>query len=284
MNPELILAASLVATFVAWYGCGFIPGIALRGVLRATIVALLCSPGLLIGHGFAVVPGLFALYVQPSIFTLGAMLVVWVIVLGTVFGVPALRNHRTAWPLSGADLFLSALVPKFIIFGLVAALLMAALLESDQRRAPCVTALQYGLFVAGAALNLALCYWATREKKALPFLVPIYFAAPVFLVAGPTVSFLWYGSGALGGHTASGRPRIAAWVAAGVFGVLSVNSMFRTYLAATAASHVTIGGGVAGNAAMAAVFAAVGIAAWWTLRRSARTEADTTASGKTPSK
>ncbi len=283
MNPELILAASLVATFVAWYGCGFIPGIALRGVLRATIVALLCSPGLLIGHGFAVVPGLFALYVQPSSFTLGAMLVVWVIVLGTVFGVPALRNHRTAWPLSGADIFLSALVPKFIFFGLVAALLMAALLESD-RRTPWVTALQYGLFVAGAVLNLALCYWATREKKALPFLVPIYFAAPVFLVAGPTVPFLWYGSGALGGLMAGGRPRIAAWVAAGVFGLLSVNSVFRTYLAATAASHVTIGGGVAGNAAMAAVFAAVGIAVWWTLRRNPRTEADSIASGKTPSK
>jgi len=43
--------------------------------------------------------------------------------------------------------------------------------------------------------------------------------------------------------------------------------MFRVYLAATAPPHVAIGGGVAGNASMAAVFAAVGIVAWWTLRR-----------------
>jgi len=52
--------------------------------------------------------------------------------------------------------------------------------------------------------------------------------------------------------------------------------MFRVYLAATAASHVTIGGGVAGNAAFAAVFANMGIVAWWTLRRPARAESSTT--------
>lgn len=264
---ELILAASLAAAFVAWYGCGLIPGSAPRGILRAAIVAFLCSPGIVIGHGIGVVPSLFALYAQPSIFTLGAMLVVWIVALGIVFGVPALRNHRSAWPPSAADIFLSAHAPKFVFFGIVAALLMRALIFSDARRALWVQALQYGLFFAGAVVNLALCYGATRVKQARPFVAPVYFAAPVFLVAGPTVPFLWYGGGALGGLAASGRSRAASRVALGVFGLLSANALFRAYLAANAPRHVKIEGGVEGSVAMAAVFAAVGLVAWWALRR-----------------
>jgi len=279
MNLELILAASLATTFVAWYGCGPIPGRVPRGMLRATIIALLCSPGILIGHGFAVVPSLFALYAQPSIFTLGAMLVVWIIALGIIFGVPALRNHRNAWPPSNAEVFLTAHAPKFIFFGVLAALLMRALIFSDQRRAPWVVTLQYGLFFVGAVVNLALCYWATHAKQARPFLVPIFFAAPVFVVSGAIVPFLWYGGGALGGLIASGRQRIAAWVAVRVCGLLSANSVFRAYLAANAPSHVKIEGGVAGNAAMAAVFAGVAIVCWWMLRRHARAGSSATPSG-----
>ena len=60
MSPKLIFAASLMATFVAWYICSLIPGRTPRGILRAAFIALLCSPGVLIGHGFAVVPSLFA--------------------------------------------------------------------------------------------------------------------------------------------------------------------------------------------------------------------------------
>jgi hypothetical protein len=279
MNPELVLAASLVTTFVAWYGCGLIPGPVARGLLRTTIIAVLCSPGIIIGHGFAVVPSLVALYLQPSVFTLGAMLVVWIVALGIVFGVPALRNHRGAWPPSSEDVFLSAHAPKFVFFGVIAALLMQALLESDHTSALWVQTLQYGLLFLGAVVNIALCYWATRLKQARPVLAPIYFAAPVFLVAGPVVPFLGYGGGLVGGLTATGRQRIAAWVALGVLALLSANALFRTYLAATTPPHVTIGGGVAGNAAMAAVFAGVGIVAWWTLRRHARGGSSTTTSG-----
>ena len=135
MNPELIFAASLVAAFFAWYVCGLIAGRMPRSILRATFIALFCSPGFIIGHGFAVVPSLFALYVQPSIFTLGPMLIVWVLALGVIFGVPALRNHRNAWPPSAEEIFLRAYAPKFVFFGVVAAVLMLALVYSDQRRA-----------------------------------------------------------------------------------------------------------------------------------------------------
>lgn len=266
MSLEIIFAASLVATFFAWYVCSLIPGRTPRGILRATFIALLCSPGIIVGHGFAVVPNLFALYVQPSIFTLGPMLVVWILALGIIFGVPALRNHRSVWPPSAEDIFLRAYAPKFVFFGVVAALLMLALIYSDHRRALWVLALKYGLFFAGAVVNLTLCYWATRTKQARPFLTPLFFSAPTLLVTAYTVPFMWYGGGAIGGLIGSGRQRIAAWISLGVFALLSANAMFRIYLAATALPHVVIGGGVAGNAAMAALFAGVGILAWWKLR------------------
>ena len=276
MSLELIFAASMVAAFVVWYAFGLMPVRALRCILRATFIALLCSPGIIVGHGFAVVPSLFALYVQPTIFTLGPMLVVWIIALGIIFGIPVLRNHRSAWPPSAEDIFLRAYAPKFVFFGVVVAALMLALIYSDQRRALWVVALKYGLFFAGAVFNLTLCYWATREKQARPFLTPLFFSVPTLLATAPTVPFLWYGGGAIGGLIGSGRQRIAAWISLGVFALLFANAIFRIYLAATAPSHVTIGGGVAGNAAMAAVFAGIGIAAWWALRRRAQTESSTT--------
>lgn len=275
MNLELVFAASLVAAFFAWYVCGPIAGRMPRSILRATFIALFCSPGFIIGHGFAVVPSLFALYVQPSIFTLAPMLVVWIIALGIIFGVPALRNHRSAWPPSAEDIFLRAYAPKFVFFGVVAATLMLALMYTEQRRALWVAALKYGLFFAGAAANLTLCYWATRAKQAKPLLTPLLFSAPALLATAPTVPFMWYGGGAIGGLIGSGRQRIAAWISLGVFALLCAYATFRVYLAATAPPHVTIGGGVAGNAAMAAVYAGVGFVAWWTLRRHARAESST---------
>jgi len=272
MSLELTFAASLVAAFFAWYVCSLIPGRTPRGILRAAFIALLCSPGIIVGHGFAVVPSLFALYVQPSIFTLGPMLVVWLLVLGLILGVPSLRNHHSAWPPSAEDIFLRAYAPKFVFFGIVAAVILLALLYSDKRHALWVVALKYGLFFAGAGVNLTLCYWATRAKQAKPFLTPLFFSTPALLAAAYTVPFMWYGGGAIGGLIGSGRQRIAARVSLGLFALLSANATFRIYQAATAPPHVTIGGGVVGNAAMAAVFAGMGIMAWWKLRRHARGE------------
>lgn len=278
MSLALIFAASLVAAFVVWYACSMIPGRMPRGILRAAFIALFCSPGILIGHGFAVVPSLFALYVQPSIFTLGPMLVVWIIALGIIFGIPVLRNHRSAFPPSAEEIFLKAYAAKFIFFGIIVAALMLALIYAERPHALWMVVLKYGLFFAGAGFNLILCYLATREKQARPFLTPIFFSAPALFVTAPPVPFMWYGGGAIGGLIGCGRQRIAAWVSLGVFALLFANAMFRIYLAATAPSHVVIGGGVVGNAAMAAVFAGIGILAWRALRRHAQTESSTTTS------
>ena len=276
MNLTFIYAASLMATFVAWYLCNIVPARIPRGILRATIIALLCSPGILIGHGLGVAPTLFALYVQPSIFTFGSILIVWTIALGVIFGVPALRNDRSEWPPSAEDIFLRAHIVKFVFFGVVAATCMQAFIFADQRRELWLVALKYGLFFAGAIFNLALCYWATRSKRANPGLTPVLFAAPALLVAAPTLALMWYGGGAIGGLIGDGRQRSACWISLGVFSLLFANSAYRVYAAAVAPAHVTIGGGVAGNAVMAAVFLVLGLAPWLILQRQNRAKANAT--------
>jgi len=272
MSLTLIFAASLLATFALWYVCSVMPGRTLRSIARATIIALLCSPGILVGHGFAIVPSLFALWVQPSIFTLAAMLVVWVIALGVVFGVTALRNHRTPWPPSAEEILLTAYPAKFVFFGFIAAMALRALIFANQQHTVWVIVIKYGLFFGAAVVNMTLCQWATRKKQAKALVTPLAFAVPALLAASPTAPFVWYAGGAIGGLIGSGRRRIAAWVALSVFVYLLANALFRTYLAATAASHVTIQGGVAGNAAMAVVYAVSGIGAWWMLHRHQSTE------------
>ena len=144
---------------------------------------------------------------------------------------------------------------------------MLALLYNDQQRALWVVALKYSLFFAGALTNLTLCYWATREKEVRPFLAPLFYSAPAMFATAPTVPFMWYGGGVIGGLIGSGHQRIAAWISLGVFVPLSAYAIFRIYLAATAQPHVNIGGGVVGNAIMAIVFGGIGILMWIKLRR-----------------
>ncbi len=275
MSLIFIYAASLAVTFVAWYLCLLIPNRPARGVIRAAVIALLCSPGIIVGHGVGVAPTVVALYVQPFIFTYVPILIVWVIALGVIFGVPALRNDRSQWPPSAKDIFLDFYAVKLALIGLVTAMLMYSLIYADQRHDLWVEPLKYMLFFSAAIVNLTLCYGATRTKQAKPLVVPLFFSAPVLLVSPPNVALMWYGGGAIGGLIGSGQQRVAVWIALGVFGLLSFNSTFRIYLAATAQPHVTIGGGIAGNAAMAALFAALAVVPWWMFRRRAQGSAKT---------
>lgn len=270
MILTLIFAASLVATFMLWYVSVVVPAGMPRGILRATIIAFLCSPGILIGHGIGVAPTLFALYFQPSIFTFGSMLIVWAIALGVILGLPALRNDRTEWPPSFEEVLFRAHPVKFALFGVVAATCMHAFLFGNQWRESSIVVLKYGLFFAGAIVNLALCYRTARSKRAGPWVTPAFFAAPSLLVAAPTVAFMWYGGGAIGGLIGAGRLRSACWLSLGVFSLLSANSAYRVYAAAVAPDHVTIGGGIAGNAVMAVVLLILGVMPCATLRHQNR--------------
>ena len=102
---------------------------------------------------------------------------------------------------------------------------------------------------------------------------PVLFAAPALWVASPTLALFWYGGGAIGGLIGDGRQRGASWISLGIFSLLFANSAYRVYAAAVAPAHVTIGGGVAGNAAMAAVFIVLGLGSWLMLRRQNRAKA-----------
>ena len=94
----LIYAASLAAAFVAWYFCLLIPNRWARGLLRAAFVGVLCAPGVLIGHGVAPAPMLFALYAQPFIFNFALISFAWIVASAIILGVPALRNDPGRWP------------------------------------------------------------------------------------------------------------------------------------------------------------------------------------------
>lgn len=268
----LIYAGSLTAAFIGWYLCLLVQNRWARGLLRALVIAVLCAPGVLIGHGVAPGPMLFALYVQPFIFNFALILIWWIIASAIILGVPALRNDENRWPPSVRKIFFDYHPGKFVLLGFLAACLMYSLVYGGHRDSVLIETLRYGLFFSAAVVNLALCRWAARVKQVHPLVTPLYFAAPILLVSPGIVALMWYGAGAIGGLMGSGRHRIAAWIALAVFGLLSLNSMFRIYLAATAAPHAKIGGGVIGNAAMAALFALLAIVPWWMLSRRAQTE------------
>ena len=174
----LLYAASVVGAFIGWYACGPIQATSVRCVARASLIAFLCAPGVLVGHGIGVAPTLFALTVQPP-FTLISIAITWLIALGLIFGIPALRTHQNRWPPSVQEFFIDGYLFKFLLFGLIHAMLMVTV----------------------------LCFRAVTSKNANPYLVPVLFAAPVFFGTAPTVSLLWLGGGAVGSLAACGRQR-----------------------------------------------------------------------------
>ena len=261
-----LYAASVVGAFIGWYACGPIRATSVRCVARASLIAFLCAPGVLVGHGIGVAPTLFALTVQPP-FALISIGITWLITLGLVFAIPALRTHQNRWPPSVQELLIDGYIFKFLLFGLIFAMLIVAVLYADDTYYYVMQGIAYTLFFAGAAINFVLCFHAVSSRNANPYLVPVLFAAPVFFGTAPTVALLWFGGGAVGSLAACRHHRLAAHISAAVFLLLAANSLLRSYRAIDAPSHVTIGGGVAGNAAMAALFVVLAIVSWWALDR-----------------
>ena len=266
MNLLLLYAASVAGAFIGWYACGPINSTSVRCVARASVIAFLCAPGVLVGHGIGVAPTLFALVVQPP-FTLISIAITWVIALALVFGIPALRTHQNRWPPSAQEFLIDGYIGKFLLFGLIHAMVLVTVLYADDTYYYVMQVIGYALFFAGAAINFLLCFRAVRSKNTNPYLVPALFAAPVFFGAAPTVSLLWYGGGAVGSLAALRRHRLAAQVSAVVLLLLAANSLLRSYRAIDAPAHVSIQGGVVGNAAMAALFVVLAIVLWWALTR-----------------
>ena len=266
MSLLLLYAVSVVGAFIGWYACGPIKATGVRCVARASLIAFLCAPGVLVGHGVGLAPTLFALIAQPP-FTLISIAITWLIALGLIFAIPALRTHQNRWPPSSQELFIDGYIFKFLLFGLIHGMLMVVALYADDTRYGVMQVIRYALFFAGAAINFVLCFRAVTSGNANPLLVPVLFAAPIFFGTAPTVSLLWFGGGAVGSLVACRRHRLAAHISAAGLLLLAANSLVRSYRAIDAPAHVTIEGGVAGNAAMAALFVALAIVSWWALNR-----------------
>ena len=111
----LLYAASVVGAFIGWYACGPIKSTSVRGVARAGLIAFLCAPGVIVGHGIGVVPTLFALIAQPP-FALISIGITWLIALGLIFGIPALRTHQNRWPPSAQEFLIDGYIGKFLLF------------------------------------------------------------------------------------------------------------------------------------------------------------------------
>lgn len=266
MNLLLLYAVSVVGAFIGWYACGPIKTTSSRCIARASLIAILCAPGVLVGHGVGVAPTLFGLVAQPP-FTLISIGITWLIALGLIFGIPALRTQQNRWPPSMQEFFFDGYIFKFILFGLIHGMLMVVVLYADDTHYYVMQVIGYALFFAGAAINFALCFHAVTLRNANPYVIPALFAAPIFFGTSPIVSLLWFGGGAVGSLVARGRHRLAAQISAAGFLLLAANSLVRSYRAVDAAPHVTIEGGVAGNAAIAALFVVLAIVAWWALNR-----------------
>jgi hypothetical protein len=277
MNLLLLYAGSISAAFLGWYAVGPTKSRNTRCILRASLIAVLCAPGLVIGHGFAVVPTSYALTVQPSVFTLSSIGIVWLVTLGLVFGLPALRRHENRWPPPARELFVDGYIGKYLLFGFVCAVLLGSTVYADDTLL--VQTLRFALFFGGAALSFAFCFQASKLRRANPFLTPALFSVPVFFIAAAPALALWYGTGVAGALVARGLGRIAAWVASGVCALLAANFSERSYRAVDAPAHVRIEGGVAGNAALAALFVGLAVVAWWLLRSRGRNPNTATNSG-----
>jgi len=265
MRLILLYAASVAGAFAGWYVFGPIGNAAVRCVARASLIAFLCAPGVLVGHGIGVSPTLFALVVQPSVLTFGSIGIVWLLALAAIGGIPALRRQANGWPPSAQTVFIDGFIGKFLLFGFTYGSVLVAVIEAGDSIA--MQVIKYALFFGGAAINFALSFHAVRSKSANPYLTPLLLAAPILLGAAPTVSLLWYGGGAAGALLACRRHRLAAWISIAVCGLLALNSIERSVRAIDAPSHVTIGGGIAGNAAMAALFIVLAVVSWWSLSR-----------------
>jgi hypothetical protein len=258
----MLYAGSLATAYAGWYACGPIPSALARGVVRASLVAALCAPGVLIGHGIAPAPTVFALVVQPSLFTLASIGTVWIAALGVIFAVPALRRQTNGWPPRVREVFIEGYGGKFLLFGVIYAMLLLGA-QTGAGSGPVAETVKYLLVLSAPGVNAWLCYLAAGSKRANPYLTPLLFAAPVLLVTPPPVALLWFGGGAVGALVARDRGRVAGGLSAAVCVLLALNFGERSFMAIDAPSHVTIEWGVAGNAAAAGVFVLLALLSWW---------------------
>jgi len=247
-----LYAIGLAAAFLGWTVLGWIRSSVGRAVARSVFVALTATPTILAGHGVAVVPAWFLLF-EESLHPFAWIPIGTTTVLGLilVLTIRPLREARTAWPLDVGAVLVRPAYPKALLLGVLAFLSFAAAYQpiSDHWQ------LQILCLLLGAGANFAFCHHAARRFQRTGAFLPLFFAGPIGVTSILVYSIAWYIAGFAGQLVASGKAQRALWLGAVTFGVLCVLVTEHTLQAFRARdlSHVTIQGGVAGNASMAMV-------------------------------
>lgn len=274
----LSFAGCLALALVAWHLCGRIEGAQPRALARAILVGLLCAPGVLVGHGIGVLPGIVALGLQPSPFSLGPVAVVAALTYVLIMKTPRLRDAAGSTGLSLAAVFAPAWAMKLFVLGVVATVLFQSglLLRLSLHDGFVVVHL---LFLGLMYLHFAICRAvASSESSARQWLLPLPLAVPMALMGWSALAAgafmvllrpaLLYLAGMAGVAAARGRRGVVAVL------VVLVHLLYAAYLLylaqyasnLTGASHVA--GGVWGNLMAAAGTVVLGaIVTWFATRR-----------------
>lgn len=244
-------AIGLALVLVGWIGLGLVRSEVARALVRSGWIALWGAPSVLAGHGVAFVPAYYLLIAEPlHPFGLIPIASVWVLLAVLTLAIGPLRRLRTERPFDLWRALVHPAYPKLFLYGVEMLLLFGALFEpiADHWQA------QFAFLFAGGAPAYLFCRRAALSFGRKEMVLPLAFAAPIAVSGVFAYAILWYLAGLAGQLVATRRPERALWLGAGTFAVLSLVSVRRTLVATEYrdVSHVTIQGGVAGNAGIAA--------------------------------
>lgn len=243
-------AIGLALVLVGWVVLGLVRSDVVRALARSGWIALWGAPSVIAGHGVAFVPAYFFLLEEPlHPFGWIPIGVVWVLAAILTLSIGPLRRLRTERPLDLGRVLVHPAYPKLFLYGVEMLLLFGALFEPISAHWPA----QFLFLFAGGVPCFLLCRRAARHGRT-EMVLPLAFAAPIGVSGVFAYAILWYLAGLAGQLVATRRPERALWLGAGTFAVLSFVAVRRTFTAIEYrdASWVTIQGGVAGNAGIAA--------------------------------
>ena len=271
----LLFAAGFALAMILWQLCGQIDDPSRRAAARSAAVALLCTPSLLFGHGVGLMPGVVAIALQPSPFSIVPVLVVGAVTFVILMSSARLRDERRTG-FSLAAVFVPAHPFKLLVAGLVAyAVLRSASIAWFAH--PAAFLLQPALLVAAAYLHFAICRAVARERPvpvamlALPFALPALLFSLRVLLVGAIVALVQpltlYVAGLAGALAARGRFGAASWLAGAAHLAYAAYAAYLAFYAGGASTPAYVPGGVWGNLALAACLVALGSMSVWKLRQ-----------------
>lgn len=239
-------AITQLIAFIGWYGLAPVRAPKLRLLLRTILLSFLLAPGFVIGHGYAVVPGIVAIFSRGGIiFGLLPIIAVWIILFTTGLIVQKKRGTTYADQVPIKRSLVTPPAWKSLQYGLMALVLFAGF---STHRAGGIN------IFTGMVGAFSISFYGRREEGGSPFTLPLIFVVPVlsagFAIFHPSivipVSLLWLAAGVAGGLAGMGRRDLAfslgAVIAIG-FTVMGIDRI-RAAIKYRDAPHIHIEGGV----------------------------------------